>query len=511
MNSNRDFQILQRYGDGTASADELRDLNARLRTDPALRRQLMDLLNLDSALAAVSQDVDSALADSVCPAADPTAAPAADATIVAAADTTSGFATGKMPPKVWLAIAACVALMVGGGVWWQSSQPSWATVQKGVGDSVLVEGMQLRDQTHQVHTGLVQLVTARGAQVVIEAPAEFRFESAQRLTMIRGRLSADVPPAAKGFTVVTPSGNAVDLGTRFGVDVPDEGAAEIHVFEGEVIAKVAGEPTTTSLRDGDAVTMDGGASAARDFRSSAFIQTDEVSELTAALAWGQRQHSDAALTALRQDPDLIALLDFETNELPPGVFRMAQGRWPGSRAPEFVNVGDHMRLNVGADQQWNQLTLAAWVRLDRLGEPYQSLLHTDGWDSSKPGQVHWMLNRNTTMRLALFGNLLAADADEREWYPDSRTPVLPERGRWVHLATVYDATAGTVRFYLNGEFDKQTRQAVAHPAKLGPAQIGNWNHTDRKLSGRIDELLILGRAMGDVELKSLFLAGCPYR
>ena len=80
----------------------------------------------------------------------------------------------------------------------------------------------------------------RGARVVIEAPAEFHFESAQRLHMGRGRLSADVPAGAKGFTVVTPSGDAVDLGTQFGVDVPASGAAEIHVFAGEVVAKASG-------------------------------------------------------------------------------------------------------------------------------------------------------------------------------------------------------------------------------------------------------------------------------
>ncbi|QEG40975.1 LamG-like jellyroll fold domain-containing protein [Roseimaritima ulvae] len=532
MNSDRDLDLLQRYVDGQASADDMRELNARLGGEPTLRRQLMELLNLDSALAAVSQDVEAELAErplgtnapeqpqkfSVPPASSSTSqtlpidntpppgpAPPPDGACASARAAGGGVAI------MFLALAACLMAVVGAGVWWQSSNADWATVQKRVGENGLLEGMRLRGQTHQVDAGLVHLVTARGAEVVIEAPAEFRFESAERLKMLRGRLSADVPSAAQGFTVITPSGNAVDLGTRFGVDVPISGASEIHVFEGQVIAEATGEPTSTSLRQGDALSMDGGRSAARGFRSSAFIQTDEISELTAALERGQRRNSDAALAALRRDPALITLLDFETDDLPPGVFRMAQGRWPGSRAPEFVNVGDHMRLNVGEGRQWNQLTLAAWVRLDRLGEPYQSLLHTDGWDSSNPGQVHWMLNRNTTMRLALFGNLLADGSEEKEWYPDSRTPVLPERGRWVHLATVYDATAGTVRFYLNGQFDKQTEQALAHPAKLGPAQIGNWNRNDRKLSGRIDELLILGRAMEDKEIEQLFLAGNPYR
>lgn len=257
--------------------------------------------------------------------------------------------------------------------------------------------------------------------------------------------------------------------------------------------------------------LDAGASTARELRSAAFIQSEEMHELSAGLAAGQQTRAEAALEALRNDPALIALLDFEAEQPFPGIYRRVQGRWPGSHAPEFVNVGDHLKLEVGGDREWPQLTLAAWVRIDRLGAPYQSLLHTDGWSRDNPGQVHWMINRDTTMRLALIGNTLMPGSDERDGYPDSRTPVLPEQGRWVHLVTVYDAFQGTVRFYLNGRFDKETRQQTALPARLGAAQIGNWNQRDRKLSGRIDELVLLGRAMSDEEVRSLHAAGNPYR
>ena len=54
------------------------------------------------------------------------------------------------------------------------------------------------------------------------------------------------------------------------------------------------------------------------------------------------------------------------------------------------------------------------------------------------------------------------------------------------------------------------RHATAHAARLGPARIGNWDRIDRKLSGRVDEMLILGRAMTDAEVGALFEAGNPY-
>ena len=476
------------YLDGTISAPQMQQLNALLLADAEARREFAELMNVDSALAAM----------------------AAYWVPVQKATKPAKPARWLTHSPRWLAAAACISLLLGAW-WWQESHRAFATVGKAAGVVELADGASVRGETYDINAGSVALITARGARIVIEAPAEFRFESAQRLHMKRGRLAADVPPAAKGFTVITPSGDAVDLGTRFGVDVPSSGAAEVHVFQGEVIAKASGAHANQSLRGGDAVSFDQGASTARELRSSAFIQPDELPGLTAGLAAGQRARSAAAVAALKQDPALIALLDFESADELPGVYRRVQGRWPGSHAPEFVNVGDHLKLDVGGGRDWPQLTLAAWVRIDRLGAPYQSLLHTDGWSLNNPGQVHWMINRDTTMRLALIGNTLAPSSNEHTSHPDSRTPVLPEQGRWVHLAAVYDSTRSTVRFYLNGRFDKEARLQIAYPARLGPAQIGNWNQQDRKLSGRVDELLLLGRAMSDDEIRALQAAGNPYR
>jgi hypothetical protein len=496
--------LAERYLDGTISAAELSELNALLQSDASARRAFIELLNLDSALAAAA------------------AGTAEDLPATAIGDLLDHTpAHSEISPRrsnlarsiTWLSLAAGLLLAIGGTWWWRNGGTS-ATVVREAGAPEFAQRMVLGRDRHALEAGTIELVTARGARLFIEAPAEFQFESADRLRMFRGRLSAEVPPPAKGFTVVTPSGEAVDLGTRFGVDVPSEGNAEIHVFEGEVIAAVPGSAGRKNLRDGDAVSFHNGTGVPRELRSGAFIQSHEFPELSAGLAAGQQLKAASSLAALRADRALVALLDFENaaqaSDVPgPGEFRTVQGRWPGSKAPEFVEVGDHLKLDVGGDRAYPQLTLAAWVRLDRLGAPYQSLLHTDGWNRT-PGQVHWMVTKNATMRLALSRNTMPPGAEDTE-HPDSRTSVLPERGRWTHLAVTYDSTSGVVRFYLNGRLDKESRQQVAHPARFGPAQIGNWDRQDRKLSGRIDELLILGRVMTDDEVRTLFEAGNPYR
>jgi hypothetical protein len=221
---------------------------------------------------------------------------------------------------------------------------------------------------------------------------------------------------------------------------------------------------------------------------------------------------------LRDDPALIAVIDFEGDapeankgSTSSGQYRLVQGRWPASRAADFASVGDHLPLDVGGDTDWPQLTVAGWVRLDRLGEPYQSLYHTDGWTKQNPGQVHWMIVYNGVMRLALPALKLAPDSVERHGQPESRTPVLGNEGRWVHLAFVYDATARTASFYVDGRPDGVTNLTDAPPARLGPARVGNWNAHDRKLSGRIDELVFLGRALSANEIRSLYHSGVPYR
>ncbi len=74
--------------------------------------------------------------------------------------------------------------------------------------------------------------------------------------------------------------------------------------------------------------------------------------------------------------------------------------------PEYrLHFLEYLKLDVGADRGWPQLTLSAWVRLDQLGSAYHSLYHTDGWQSETPGQVHWMLTHDGEIReLYLSGN-----------------------------------------------------------------------------------------------------------
>jgi hypothetical protein len=267
-------------------------LNLALEENESARREFADCLNLDAALGDLAAGWEA-----------PAAVPVARL-----------FAFPN--PARWLAAAAVIALLAVGASRWKVAPTPYATVAATTGVSGWEDRPGLRGETITLGAGTVKLLTRLGAELVIEAPATFRFESGERLHLINGRLAADVPPAAKGFTVVTPDGDAVDLGTRFGVDVPSSGDSEIHVFEGEVIA--SGTGGDRSLRSGDAFAMSSGNGDARELRSAAFIQSDELPALDAGLAAGQEARSNAAIAALEQDPALINLIRFDDESRSPG-------------------------------------------------------------------------------------------------------------------------------------------------------------------------------------------------
>ena len=84
--------------------------------------------------------------------------------------------------------------------------------------------------------GTVRAVFENGTRVTVEGPCDFKIADEMSGVLYSGKLAAEVPEEALGFSIKTPSSEIVDLGTAFGVEVDQEGKSEVHVFEGEVVA-----------------------------------------------------------------------------------------------------------------------------------------------------------------------------------------------------------------------------------------------------------------------------------
>ena len=366
---------------------------------------------------------------------------------------------------------------------------------------------------YRLDQGVAHLQYPQGVHVIVEAPATFCCLSQDRLRVQEGRVSAEVLAGAEGFQVETPEMNVVDLGTRFGVAVSKDGDSEVHVFEGEVEAAPAtGTRAMKRLVQGQAqsVSQQGNADN-RTFRNAGFVHREEVQEFQFGWKAERMLSARQAAAKLRADPSLVAYDDFA--EVPAGTTAsVAQGRFPGETALEFLRANDYAPIDVAGT--YPQLTMMAWVRLDHVPDGFNSIYHADGWATT--GQVHWMVVRGRQMRFAVHDQ---SRVPETIW-PESEHSIIGDLGRWVHLATVYDSQEKVVRFFINGQFDHQVSLDVAPEAVLGPAQIGNWNPAyrkqpievqhDRRLSGRIDELAIIGRSMSDQEINAYYAAGTPY-
>jgi len=117
----------------------------------------------------------------------------------------------------------------------------------------------------RLERGLAEIEFDQGARVILQGPAGLELLSGSKVRLAHGTLTARVPAGARGFTVVSPGGRVVDLGTEFGLTVDEAGATTVRVFTGEVEAfpTVGGGPRdrgVTIHRDQTA-RIDGGSVA----------------------------------------------------------------------------------------------------------------------------------------------------------------------------------------------------------------------------------------------------------
>ncbi len=93
----------------------------------------------------------------------------------------------------------------------------------------LVSGQRL-----ELAKGAAKLLFRQGAAVVLEGPAEVELISASSMRLVHGTIAVRVNGPHKKFVVASADASIVDLGTSFGVHRSPQGATEVEVFEGAV-------------------------------------------------------------------------------------------------------------------------------------------------------------------------------------------------------------------------------------------------------------------------------------
>ena len=85
----------------------------------------------------------------------------------------------------------------------------------GLGNQRHHEGDVLADGVFEFDRGLVEIDFLCGASLIVEGSAKLDIESDWVVQLAKGRLRANVPPAARGFVVKAVDSEIIDLGTEF--------------------------------------------------------------------------------------------------------------------------------------------------------------------------------------------------------------------------------------------------------------------------------------------------------
>ncbi len=138
------------------------------------------------------------------------------------------------------------------------------------------KGERLYPGRYQLDAGLIALAFDYGTDVVVEAPAQFRIQSAGQMRLVAGKAFAVVPKEAVGFTIELPNSRVVDLGTAFGVEVTPTGQSQVQVSDGKVklLSGRAIHPVIETLNRFDArqVSADGAKVSKTSYNDRSFVQ-----------------------------------------------------------------------------------------------------------------------------------------------------------------------------------------------------------------------------------------------
>lgn len=384
-----------------------------------------------------------------------------------------------------------------------------------------------------LESGTVQLELFSGVTVVLEGAARFEVLSPMEMTVDRGRVHALVPEPARGFRVRTSSGEIVDLGTEFSVDVtPDH--ADFRVLDGEVEWHPKGaDAGARLLGEGEALRW------TRDGRSLDLpFDGDEIAGIESVergLADERRRRRGEWLAhgaRLAEDPRLVAyfpmsgvdggrrtLADASGNGHDGTLVRAARvaDRWDHPAAAiDFSPTGSRVRVTV--PEELRSLTLMCWVKIDGLDRWFNSLFLTDGHELNEP---HWQIMDDGRLFFSV-KKREPTPGDLRDKHvffsPPFWSPALS--GKWLHLATTYDVDARVVTHYLNGE--PISREAIperflVETVRIGAASIGNWSEPKRddphfavrNLNGAMDEFALFSEALDADEIAALHRIGRP--
>lgn len=97
-----------------------------------------------------------------------------------------------------------------------------------------IANQRISSGTIRLKKGLALLSFDHGATVSLEGPAVLEVIDEKTCRLLAGRAYSEISPGGEGFVIETPTAVFTDRGTVFGLNVVDNGATILSVFDGQV-------------------------------------------------------------------------------------------------------------------------------------------------------------------------------------------------------------------------------------------------------------------------------------
>ncbi len=379
-------------------------------------------------------------------------------------------------------------------------EKSWdLELSSGMDDSMREDGW-LNTGLFEIESGEALLAFNSGATVTVEGPASLRIETRNRVFLHSGKLTADVPPAATGFTVNTERMNIVDIGTRFGISVSENGDADLHVMEGEVEASRArGNSAVQLVREG--------LSLRADSRTRSELEPIPYAGDQFVMQLGNREFAQPALkytfdgtggspiedsgSDRRYDVPLVASGELENSP------RRGAGKFGGG-----ISLQPSRYLNVPLSQEFrleSPYTIAFWVKISPKvsGQERETILSYGrkelGWQISCDSQTE--SGSRGVFRVDFGGGRVTGTTDIAD-------------GHWHHVTCRFlggedPALSSHLHLFIDGRQETvRTTSVDSFPkGRAGTLTLGD-SGTDG-LGGWIDEFHIFREAISTTTIQNL--------
>jgi hypothetical protein len=262
------LQLLDAVCDGRASAEESAELNAALKNSPEARRAYIQYMDMEANIRRLHAPQPTGLTGDLAKREQNKALAALQdqARPTAATPATPNIASPSLRQPLRVPVGKSLSMVSKLSAWriaalfifiasavMTLTSPTWMSWWRSTPVATLADAVNAQWDEAQgrldvgdhlpygplfLKSGYASIRLDNGVKLVLVGPAHFSVDSLTLAHLDEGKLTADVPHTASGYSVKIPSGMVTDLGTTFGITAFANKECTVQVLKGSVQAQL---------------------------------------------------------------------------------------------------------------------------------------------------------------------------------------------------------------------------------------------------------------------------------